>query len=60
MDFFLHNHPIIPPGIPHVGGEGGDVHSWTLGPVQEVVAADGGRPLSGRSQHVEDLELVHR
>jgi hypothetical protein len=42
MDFFLHNHPIIPPVVPLARDESGDVHSWTLGPMLEVVAADGG------------------
>jgi hypothetical protein len=43
VDFYLHNHLIIPPAVPLVRGEGGDVHIWTLGPVLKVVAADGGR-----------------
>jgi hypothetical protein len=41
MDFCLHNRPIIPPVVPLDGGEGGNVHSRTLGPVLEVVAANG-------------------
>jgi hypothetical protein len=28
--------------VPLVGGEGGDVHGWTLGPVLEVVATEWG------------------
>jgi hypothetical protein len=37
MGVSLHNHPIIPLAVPLAGGEGGDIHSWTLAPVLEVV-----------------------
>jgi hypothetical protein len=60
MDFLLHSHPIIPPAVPLARGEGGDVHSWTLGPVLEVVVTDEGRPFSGRAHNVEEPEQVHR
>jgi hypothetical protein len=41
MDFCLYNHPVIPPAVPLARAESGDVHSWTLGHVLEVVAAKG-------------------
>jgi hypothetical protein len=55
-DFCLHNHPIIPLAVPLAGGEGVDVHIWSLGPMLEVVAADGGRPLFERAHHMEEPE----
>jgi hypothetical protein len=60
MDLCLHNHPIIPPAVPLAGAESGDVHSQTLGPVLEVVAAKGGRYFPGRAQYVEEPEQAHR
>jgi hypothetical protein len=55
MDFCLHNHPIFPPAVALAEGEGGDVHICTLGPVLEVVAANGGCPLSERAQMWKSL-----
>jgi hypothetical protein len=40
MDFYLHNHPIIPPVVSLDGSEHDDVHSCTLGHVLEEVATD--------------------
>jgi hypothetical protein len=60
MDFCLHNHPINPPAVPLTDGEGDDVHSCTLGPALEVVATNGGCPISRRAQHMEEPEQMHR
>jgi hypothetical protein len=60
MDFSLQNHTMIPPAIPLAGGEGDDVHSYTLGPMLEVVAANGGCPLSGRAHQMEEPEQAHQ
>jgi hypothetical protein len=38
---YLHDHPVLPPVVPLAGAEGDNVHRWTLGPVLEVVAAEG-------------------
>jgi hypothetical protein len=60
MDFCLHDHPILPPTVPLVEAEGGDVHSWTLGPVLEVVATERGRTPLRKVQHMEELKRMHR
>jgi hypothetical protein len=38
---YLHDHPVLPPVVPLAGAEGDDAHRWTLGPVLEVVVAEG-------------------
>jgi hypothetical protein len=60
MDFCLHNHPIISPAVPLVGAESGDVHSYTLGPVLEVVATEREHSFPERMHHVEEPEQAHR
>jgi hypothetical protein len=59
MNDSLHDHPIIPPAVPLIGAEGGDVRSHGLGPVLEVVCDEVGCAPPRGSQHVDELEQAH-
>jgi hypothetical protein len=45
----VHNCPILPPATPLTGGDGRDVHNWTLGPELEVIGANQVSPLPSPS-----------
>jgi hypothetical protein len=56
----LHQHPILPPTLPLVRAEGGDVPGGTLGLVLEVVAADARWVPAHVTQHMEAAEQAHQ
>jgi hypothetical protein len=43
----LHDQPVLPPVVPIAGGEGRDVHGWTVGSELEVVGIELGRAPPG-------------
>jgi hypothetical protein len=60
VGIYLHQHLVLPPALPPVGAEGGEVLQRTLHPVLEVVATEvRGWPIHS-AQHVEPPKHAHR